>query len=117
MKVSKKTAEATWESVNKWLLIWQGTGADYGRANCPLCALYIYKTQACSGCPVEKTVDATHCRFTPYEEWEKIMERDWPNFLIPHNTYGMADTEELFQLAEDEYRFLVGVALSLELEE
>lgn len=99
MLASKKTVKAAWGSAEKWRRIWKGEDSDKGAENCPLCHLFF--EDSCAGCPVAKLTNQKICFGTPY----------W-NYRENHPF-----SEKKRAAAEEEYKFLVTLALSLRLKE
>ena len=74
-----RTLEALKGSIQKWEKIVDGSGADFGPSNCPLCKLFWKSVTArpspyCTGCPVAEKTGEFACRSTPYEEWEGLSD-------------------------------------------
>ena len=61
-KWSKRKIEALRGSIKKWGKIYDGTGADEGDENCPLCKIY-----SCDSCPIGEAIGTEGCFGTPYE--------------------------------------------------
>jgi len=63
--VDKKTLNALKGSIRKWERIVNGTGVDFGDANCPLCKLFL----VCEDCPIFLKTGLEGCEKTPYILW------------------------------------------------
>jgi len=63
--MNKKTLNALKGSIRKWEKIVNGTGVDFGDANCPLCKLFL----VCEDCPIFLKTGQDGCKGTPYEAW------------------------------------------------
>ena len=56
-------------SIAKWQAIVDGTGADDGIVNCPLCVVFYSRGAGCEGCPVSDHTEQLCCDGSPYEKW------------------------------------------------
>lgn len=70
-----KTAEALEGSIKKWEAIVEGTGADQGPHNCPLCQMF-FNNVDCEGCPVREATGKPVCNDTPYTLFSKPRKHD-----------------------------------------
>lgn len=70
--MNRKTLTALKGSIRKWEKIVNGTGSDFGPANCPLCALFFQ--HRCAGCPVSEKSGWAACLRTPYSDWREISD-------------------------------------------
>lgn len=70
--MDKRTLKALKGSINKWIKIVRGTGADDGERNCPLCNLFNTPESDCIGCPVFEKTGVSFCRDTPYMGWIEL---------------------------------------------
>ena len=75
--MNEKTLTALQGSIKKWEDIVNGTGADEGCDNCPLCLEFMdgiandpeWAQDGCAGCPVAQSVGDSSCSRTPYAKW------------------------------------------------
>lgn len=87
-----KTLSALRGSISKWRAIVDGTGADEGASNCPLCEAFYDNededVEICFGCPVAQA-RMIECGDTPYWIWRELFGRhDFP--LRAKTTYQKA---------------------------
>lgn len=61
-----ETLKALKGSIKKWRGIVAGTEIDHGSDNCPLCQLFVERTESCRGCPVQERTGRNYCHRTPY---------------------------------------------------
>ena len=91
--MDEKTHEALEGSIKKWEAIVDGTGADQGADNCPLCAMFIEECDpeddsidnyGCHGCPVKEKTGQQECAGSPFYEWRDSIPHDqkFPFFAI-----------------------------------
>lgn len=90
-------------SIRKWEKIVDGSGADEGSKNCPLCQLYntggTTSGSECEGCPVLDATGLPFCIGTPYvENWATLHGGPWPPEY--------ANTPALKAAARKELKFL-----------
>lgn len=91
-------------SIQKWVGIVDGTMADQGPDNCPLCQMFWY--DACRGCPVAEDTMELQCGGTPYDEWTELRDK------LKHNI-GVADTPELKVAATNMLNYIVNLKKKL----
>lgn len=68
-------------SIAKWRAIVDGTGADHGTSNCPLCQMFYdsdeYDDEGnlrdCIGCPVYDHTGEDNCCGTPFARWAMLV--------------------------------------------
>ena len=78
--MNRETLKALRGSIKKWEGVVAGTTADYGGDNCPLCALFFYKS-ACRGCPVYEDTKIDACRGSPFIDWfEATRSHGYPRY-------------------------------------
>jgi hypothetical protein len=71
-----KTLDALKGSIAKWDRIADGTGANHGPRNCPLCKLFWHRdaetrdVNCDSACPVKQHTGLDACEGTPYDRYE-----------------------------------------------
>lgn len=97
--MNAETLKALKGSIKKWEKIAEGTGADRGPKNCPLCLLLWYEYN-CAGCPVHEKTKEMNCEKTPYWEWEDHREAEHDGMT------GKALCSECTRLAKKEVSFL-----------
>lgn len=97
-----ETLEALEGSIKKWEAIVAGIGADDGRKNCPLCAMFYVKFD-CKGCPVEAKTKLEVCQGTPYRQWAVYQGMKGEQFPLT-----VFDTESQ-RLAQAELDFLISL--------
>ena len=102
MKTSKRALKALKGSIKKWEKIVNGTGADWGASNCPLCKLYYgfedFHVKCSTSCPIAKLHEES-CRDTPFQEWIAVQ--------IEKKEFGYRpETAKEIKLAKAELRFL-----------
>lgn len=98
-----KTLEALRGSIAKWAAIVDGTGADEGMDNCPLCKEFAYEYgdgDDCFGCPVRERTGKGDCYGSPYSNWRKTTPGEFPH---------LADTPEKKAAAQAELDFLISL--------
>ena len=59
-------------SIKKWEEIVNGTGADLGCSNCPLCQMFLVGSLSCDGCPIAEYTNSHHCLNSPYGDWDTV---------------------------------------------
>jgi hypothetical protein len=74
-----KTLKALKGSIAKWRKIADGTGADKGGENCPLCKVFYTSLVGCGECPIA-SAGFNGCKGTPYTEWALLEEGDVRGF-------------------------------------
>lgn len=117
--------EAIWASVEHWLDLWERVAAgevlikrDIQSNKCACCEYIALASHnesrspsACDGCPVKEYVGMSRCSGTPWAsvgtQIDEIKRIENDNGSILNG-----DIELLLDLVEDEYQFLVDVALS-----
>ena len=101
-----KTLTALKGSIAKWDAIADGTGADKGGSNCPLCKLFAHNEE-CDGCPVYEKTGYPDCNNSPYFEWWEAyyMQFGYGPFGAP-NGKAYATTDDLKAKAREEADFL-----------
>lgn len=107
--MDQRTLTALEGSIAKWQAIADGTGADRGMKNCPLClefAFNRYMGSMCQGCPVAERSGKKGCLGTPYEAWrdEQHLLDGLTQPVDPR--LWLAVTPELVWLARAELDFL-----------
>lgn len=89
------TLKALQESIRHWERIVDGTEAENGGENCPLC--HRFETRDCAHpktgeeCPVLLASGNIQCRDTPFSDWrraceERIPYAQWPYFVSDDET-------------------------------
>ena len=68
------TREALEGSIRKWEAVVEGSGADEGGSNCPLCVLADSRNEdgGCAGCPVFEATGEEECGDTPFFLWRGV---------------------------------------------
>lgn len=103
--MDEKTLTALQGSIAKWRAIVDGTGADDGPCNCPLCKMFLLgadgkvfrrDSERCKGCPIPEETGQISCDGTPYWEYVEAEEAG-------------ADKDELQPLAQAELDFLISL--------
>lgn len=77
VKRLKKGEDPLELAVEKWQRIVDGTGENFGIANCALC--HIYAINKCRGCPVYEATREPYCAFTPYDDYSLEQCEDFPD--------------------------------------
>lgn len=105
--MNKRTLTALQGSIEKWRQIANGTMADMGTDNCPLCHTF-YREKNCRGCPVSAATGESGCVDTPYVAWreEQVLTRGALSYALSVGWCVVADTPELVRLAKREVKFL-----------
>lgn len=106
--MNKKTLKALRGSIEKWEAIADGTGAEDGHRNCPLCKLFI--DDGCAGCPVRAATGAVSCCKSPYDRWRNMPER---NICVTADGF-VAASDRAKEIARDEENFLRSLWPALE---
>ena len=103
-----KTLTALKGSIAKWDAIADGTGADKGSQNCPLCVLFLGDDEEgkCEGCPVFEKTKYAMCGLTPYGDWWGAYRRETGKGPTSESDGAFATTEHLKMLARKEADFL-----------
>lgn len=70
--MNTKTRAALRGSITKWEKIVAGVGVDRGTRNCPLCQMFLVKSDTCRGCPVYEKTRKSYCKGSPYEDWDGL---------------------------------------------
>lgn len=97
--MNQATLTALRGSIRKWEKIVDGSGADKGSKNCPLCQLYNTGSSECEGCPVRDATGLPFCIGSPYvENWALPSRGSWPPVY--------ANTPALKVAARKELKFL-----------
>lgn len=105
MKMTRETHQALQGSITKWEGITDGTEADRGTENCPLCALF-YFSKGCDGCPVKQKTGRSFCDGSPYEDWSNLTASNF-RFERENGAYkAFAATAEARAMARRELEFL-----------
>ena len=99
-----KTLTALKGSIAKWDAIADGTGADRGIDNCPLCALFY--NHNCDGCPVYEKTEYEDCQNSPYEQWQHDYRSECGIYPTGAGGGAYATTDSLKALARKEADFL-----------
>ena len=107
MKLSKRQANATEKSIQKWEAIVLNDEVDERSSNCELCKKY--NKNDCNFCPVAMTVKSKHCNNTPWVDWADYCINKNPNlpgFWMPDISVFDAESK---RLAQAELDFLRGI--------
>lgn len=98
--MNKQTLKALLGSIVKWHKIVIKKGVDNGRANCPLCQLFL----GCYKCLVNLKSKKS-CKNTPYEEWENHLNDEHNFYIYPRKI----KCPICIKLAKQELRFLINL--------
>lgn len=98
--------EALEGSIRKWEKIVNGTGADDGWHNCPLCDKHNQPGVYCDGCIVQenRTSPLKGCSGTPYAQWDAHHHKAHHGRMPKR-----VECRECKRLAQDELDFLISL--------
>lgn len=107
--MNAETLKALKGSIKKWERIVEGTGADRGAKNCPLCKLFLRECAPrnkpcmhCVGCPVHDKTGRSSCMDSPYDDWSSYLNQN-------DRENGNVFDRRSKQLAKNELEFLKGL--------
>lgn len=109
--MNPETLEALKGSIQKWQTIVDGTGADKGGFNCPLCKSFRIECRDALGrkCPVAIAANNINCLDTPYVAFECFEdEHNFSGRPIPKDLPPELHAEAV-RLAQAELDFLISL--------
>ncbi len=110
-KLDKKIRLAMGDNLIQWLKISRGLIRDKGRAQNPLCKLFI-KNVDCEGCPIKNKTGQSSCVGTPYDHWVTHHIINHPNELqhMVNKRLGYrVECSECKELARDMFDFWLDI--------
>ncbi len=102
--MDKSTLKALRGSIKKWEKIVDGSGADDGPANCPLCQKFF--KNSCDGCPVAKKTESIGCFDTPFDDWDYLCNKEGIDEGPPIKTSDFKNKRKAIAIAKREVKFL-----------